>query len=249
MSKRTREAARARIAAQREAYRKQERRRRIAMIVTAVVVGVAAVAIGWWSVMQGRSEEVAGDLAPITVQSDGTVVMARPGVTAPVVDVYADFQCPACRQLEETSGATLKNLAAEGKAKVVYHMLTIFRQEPTRSNSLRAATAARCIADGEKRLAYHEKLFQNQPSEAGNGFTIDELIKWGKEVGVTDSEFESCVREQKHVAAHQEYTEKTMAARGLSGTPTIMVDGKPLDTNTVFVPSALRDAIVNAAKG
>ena len=70
-----------------------------------------------------------------------------------------------------------------------------------------------------------------------------------KEVGVTDSEFESCVREQKHVAAHQEYTEKTMAARGLSGTPTIMVDGKPLDTNTVFVPSALRDAIVNAAKG
>ncbi|GIH68289.1 DsbA family protein [Sphaerimonospora thailandensis] len=249
MSKRTSEAARARIAAQREAYRKQERRRRLTMVVTVGVVAVVAVGIGWWSIAQSKSEEVAGNLSPIGLQSDGTVVMAKPGVTSPVVDVYEDFQCPACRQMEETSGPTLKNLATEGKAKVVYHMITIFGQEPAKSNSLRASSAARCIPDGDKWLAFHEKLYENQPSETATGFTLDQLVKWGKEVGVTDSGFESCVREQRNVAAHQEFSNKILGEKKIQGTPTVMVNGKPLDSNTSFVPSALRDAIVNAAKG
>lgn len=248
MSKRTSEAARARIAAQREAYRKQERRRRITMIVTVAVVAVVAIGIGWWSIAQSRSEELAGELSPVTVQSDGTVVLAKPGVTGPVVDVYEDYQCPACRQMEETSGATLKNLATEGKAKVVYHMITIFGQEPTRGNSLRASAASRCVADGDKWLAYHEKLYKNQPSETVNGFALDDLVKWGKDAGITDPGFESCVRSQEKAAEHQEYSNKILSTGKITGTPTVMIDGKPLDGNTAFVPSALRDAVADAAK-
>ncbi|MEU6425204.1 thioredoxin domain-containing protein [Microbispora sp. NPDC046973] len=248
MSKRTSEAARARIAAQREALRKQEQRKRITMIVTIAVIVVIAAAFTVWSVRQGTAEEASGGAAPVTVEKDGTVVMAKSGVTKPVVDVYEDFQCPACKQFEETSGSTLKNLAAEGKAKVVYHPITIFTQEPTKSNSLRAASAARCVTDGRQWLAFHDTLYKNQPSETVTGFTVDELIKWGKEAGVTAPDFDNCVRQQRNVAAHQQFSQQTMSAQKLTGTPTIKLDGKDLDTNVAFVPSSLRDAVESAGK-
>ncbi|MEW9531449.1 DsbA family protein [Microbispora sp. NPDC049125] len=248
MSKRTSEAARARIAAQREVLRKQEQRKRMTMIITVAVVAVVAVAIGWWSMRQGAAEKVAGGLAPITVQEDGSVVMAKAGVTSPVVDIYEDYQCPACKQLEETSGSTLKNLAAEGKAKVVYHMITIFQQDPTKSNSLRAASAARCVTDGAQWMTYHDLLYKRQPDETTSGFGIDDLVKWGKEAGVTAPGFESCVRDQRNSAAHQQNSAQLISSLKLEGTPTVMLDGKPMDTNTAFAPSALRDAVLSAAK-
>ncbi|MBP2702282.1 thioredoxin domain-containing protein [Microbispora sp. RL4-1S] len=218
------------------------------MIVTVVVIGIVAVAAGWWSVAQGTAEKVTGNLAPVTLESDGTVVMARPGVTAPVLDVYEDYQCPACKQMEETSGSTIKNLAAEGKAKVVYHVITIFQQEPTRSNSLRAANAARCVTDGSEYMKFHDLLYSRQPSETQTGFSVDDLLKWGKEAGVTSSGFESCVRGQSKVAAQEQFTSKIMATGKITGTPTVMLDGKPLDTSVVFVPSDLRDAVIKAGK-
>ncbi|MFI7035788.1 DsbA family protein [Microbispora rosea] len=248
MSKRTSEAARARIAAQRDALRKQEQRKRITMIVTIAVIIVIAAAFTVWSVRQGAAEEASGGVAPVTVEKDGTVVMAQAGVTKPVVDVFEDFQCPACKQFEETSGSTLKNLAAEGKAKVVYHPITIFTQEPTKSNSLRAASAARCITDGRQWLAFHDLLYKNQPSETVSGFSADELIKWGKQAGVTAEDFDNCVRQQRNVAAHQQFSSQTMTAQKLQGTPTIKVDGKELDSNVAFVPSSLRDAVESAGK-
>ncbi|WP_067176998.1 DsbA family protein [Microtetraspora niveoalba] len=250
MSKAARDASvRARIAAQREAERKQEQRRRLATIITVAVVVLAVIGGGWWyAAEQSKSEEIAGGLAPVTVQSDGTAVMAKAGVTSPVLDIYEDPQCPVCKQLEEISGPTIKNLAAEGKVKVVYHPLTIFSQEPTRSNSLRAASALRCVTDGKQWLAFHDRLFKGQPSETVEGFKTDDLVKWGDEVGVTAPGFESCVKDQKQRAAHEQTSAKTMADQKLEGTPTLKLNGRQIDNNTIFVPSALRQEIVNAGK-
>ncbi|GII54010.1 membrane protein [Planotetraspora thailandica] len=247
MSKRARVvSARARAGAQREALRRQRQRRRMTMLITIGVIAVVGGGIAWWSVGQSASETVTGALAPITIQPDGSVVMARPGVTAPVVDVYEDYQCPACKQLELTSGSTLKNLAAEGKAKVVFHLLTIFKTDPTMSNSLRAGSAARCVTDGAQWLPYHDKLYERQPIETSVGFTADELVRWGHEVGVTSPDFEGCVRGLRNVATHQQYSNQVMASRKLAGTPTVMLNGQSLGT-VAFVPSALREAVLNAA--
>lgn len=251
MSKRTNEVARARIAAQREALRKQDQRKRMTLIITIAVIAVVAVGIGWWSMSQGKSETTVavGNLAPVSIQEDGSVVMAKPGVTAPVLDVYEDYQCPACKQLEETSGSTIKNLAAEGKAKVVYHMITIFSQDPTKSNSLRAANAARCVTDGSQYMKFHDLLYKGQPAETTTGFTPDELLKWGKDAGVTAPDFQSCVQQQRNVATQQQFSSKIMTSLKLEGTPTLMLNGQPMDTNTAFVPASLRAAVINAAKG
>jgi protein-disulfide isomerase len=241
--------AREKIKEQQAAARAQERRRRAITYTAAGLAAVAALGAGiWYGVSKSQPEEAAGDLAPITVQPDGTVVMAKSGVEKPVLDVYEDFQCPACKEAERVSGQTIKNLAAEGKVKVVYHPITIFSQEPTRSNSLRAGNAARCVADGKQWLSFHNLLFQNQPSETAEGFTNSQLIEWGKEAGVTAPDFEQCVNSGKHAQAQLSYSEKIMNEQKLTHTPTLKLNGTEVDNAVVFSPSELRDAVTKAAK-
>lgn len=241
--------AREKIEQQRAAERARERRKKVVTYLTAGVVALAAVGAGWWYAASRSQSEQAGEaLAPITVQPDGAVVMAKEGVTGPVVDIYEDFQCPACKELERVSGATFKNLAAEGLAKVVYHPITIFSQEPTKSNSVRAGAASRCISDGAKWMAFHDTLFANQPSETVEGFKIEDLVEWGKDAGITDPEFESCVTSQRHAQTQLTYSQKVGDEQKIEGTPTVKLNGTTLDNGVAFTPQELRETITEAAK-
>jgi protein-disulfide isomerase len=241
--------ARDRIKAQREQERKQAQRKRLATVVTVAVVVLAVVVGGWWYVQSGKSETLSGPLAPITQQADGSVVMAKPGVEKPVLEIYEDYQCPACQGFEQTSSATVKNMAAAGQVKVVYHPINIFTAEPAHNNTMRASAAARCVPDGRQWMAFHDRLFKEQPSESASGFAIDDLVKWGKEAGVTDPGFESCVKSQKHLQAQTDYSKKVLDSGVITqGTPTLRLDGKELDNKVAFSPAALRQAILDAAK-
>ncbi|MGW0802876.1 DsbA family protein [Nonomuraea sp. NPDC002799] len=241
--------AREKIKEQQAEARARDHRKRVVTYVTAGVVAVAAVGLGWWyAASTSRSEEAAGALAPITVQADGSTVMAQPGVTKPVIDIYEDFQCPACKEAERVSGQTFKNLASEGKAKVVYHPITIFSQEPTKSNSVRAANAARCVKDGKQWLTFHNLLFDNQPSETQEGFPPSRLVEWGKQAGVTDPGFEQCVTSGKNVDAHLAYSKKISDEQKLTHTPTVKLNGTEMDNAVIFSPKDLRDAVTKAAK-
>ncbi|RBQ20385.1 protein-disulfide isomerase [Spongiactinospora rosea] len=239
--------ARERIKAQREADRKREQRKRVTTIVAAAAAAVLAVGAGmWYAASSSRSETATTATAPITKQADGTVVMAKPGVESPVLDIYEDFQCPACQALEETSGATVKNLAAEGKVKVVYHPITIFGMEPTKSNSVRAGAAARCAPAGQW-LAFHDKLFEEQPSETVKGFELPDLVGWGKDAGIEDPAFEKCVTSQEQAKAHQDYSKQVLGSGVIKrGTPTVLLAGTELN-DTAFKPADLRQAVLNAA--
>ncbi|NUP67104.1 MAG: thioredoxin domain-containing protein [Nonomuraea sp.] len=224
---------REKIKEQQAAARVRDRRRRL---VTYLAAGTS------------RSEEPGAGLAPISVQPDGSVVMAQNGVTAPVVDIYEDFQCPACKEAERVSGQTFKNLAFEGKAKVVFHPITIFSQEPTKSNSVRAASAARCVADGEQWMALHDLLFDNQPPESEKGFTPDQLKQWGKQAGVNAAGFDECVTSGKNDGAHLAYSQKVRDEQKLSHTPTVKLNGTEMDNAVLFSPAELREEVTRAAR-
>ncbi|MFI7461474.1 DsbA family protein [Nonomuraea sp. NPDC049646] len=240
--------AREKIREQQAAARAQEKRRKLVTYTTAAVVAVAAVGLGaWYTISSSKSEEAGAELAPITLQPDGSAVMAKAGVTQPVVDVYEDFQCPVCKELERVSGSTFKNLAAEGKAKVVFHPITIFSREPTKGNSVRAAAAARCVADGKQWMAFHDLIYKNQPAETVEGFKTDQLVEWGKEAGVTSPDFESCVTSQKHAPTVLTDSAKIMSAQSIEGTPTVKLNGTGIG-EAAFSPQQLRDAVTKAAK-
>ncbi|NUR92175.1 MAG: thioredoxin domain-containing protein [Nonomuraea sp.] len=240
--------AREKIKAQQAADRARDQRKKVTTYITVGVVAVAAVALGWWyTASQSASEEASG-LAPTTVQADGSVAMAKAGVTGPTLDIYEDFQCPVCKQLEEISGSTFRNLANEGKAKVVYHPITIFGDDPLKSNSVRAASAIRCVTDGKQWLSYHDILYKNQPAEGSVGFELPDLVSWGKDAGVTAPGFDTCVTQQQKAAAQTAFSDKILKEQNIQGTPTVKLNGQDMDLEVVSKPAQLREAVAKASK-
>ncbi|MFG1827502.1 MULTISPECIES: thioredoxin domain-containing protein [Microbispora] len=220
---------------------REKRRRRLVIVSVCLVVLVAAVTTILVQMSRTKATSYAGDLAPVSVQEDGTVVMARSGTTKPVLDIYEDFQCPICKEFEHINGAQIKQFAAEGKIKVVYHPIAFVNPQ----GSLRAAAAARCVP-GDSWTAFHDELFAKQPDERV-ALTVDDLKKFADGAGITDSAVLSCMESQRHAAQVQQYTQ-TAFSSGVQGTPTVLLDGRKLPDDQVLTSSGLRGTLENATK-
>ncbi|TDB88072.1 hypothetical protein E1264_12655 [Actinomadura sp. KC216] len=244
-------AARRRLGDERGRAAARERRQRLLVVVlggvvaAAVVIAVVVVAVSRDSGGETLTDSYKGPLAPAAREPFGAVAMAQPGVTAPVVDVYEDFQCPACKAMEERIGGTLKQLAAEGRAKVVYRPFQLFQQEPLMSNSRRAANAAACVPSGIW-MRYHDKLFAEQPVEGDRGFGNARLIDWGAELGATDPGFAACVNGSQKI----DEVEKASAQAGRAGvdsTPYLALNGRKVEPDVLGSPDELKKAVAKAA--
>lgn len=257
MSKAARErSARERLAEER---RRQQARNKQFRLLTAVLGAVVVVAVAVVvTVVAMNSNKSGGDgknvsanlykgaVAPIQVGADGVVTMGKPGAKGPTVDLYEDFQCPICKEFEKTSGDTVKQLAAEGKITVKYHILSFVNPQ----GSPRAAVAGWCAADQGKFLQFHDVAYQNQPDER-KALTADVLKKFGTAAGAAGN-FASCVTDSKYVAQVKKNNDdglKELQAKygGRAGTPSVLVNGKPLDQNAMFDPNALEKAVTSGA--
>lgn len=250
MSKPPRErTAREKLAAERR--RQQQRSRRVRNIVAGLgallIVGVLVTVVVVARSGEDLPSTYQGDLAPVSRQADGSILMARAGVTGPLLEIFEDFQCPACKELEDTAGTTVKKLAAEGKVKVVYRPFHLFSSvaEPTRSNSRRAINAALCAPAGNW-MAYHDVLFKNQPSETEKGFENADLVAWGRSAGITDPAFAKCVTDGQRSAQVEATRVYALETRKVEGTPTLFLNGRKLDDDVAFSRESLRSAILAA---
>lgn len=254
MSKAARErSARDRLAAERKRQAAREKQRRLLAIVLGSVVAVAVIVVATVLIVDqknknGRAEVHQGALAPVSRQADGSILMAQSGVSKPELEIFEDFQCPICKQFEAATGKTVQQLAQQGKVKVVYRPFHLFGQQkdPVRINSLRSAEAALCVPAGQW-VSYHDALFKFQPPEGEKGFSPDDLVKWGKDVGVTDANFEKCVRDEQKKSTVDAMTKYALQDRGVQGTPSVYLNGKQLDQTQFMNPAALRASIDAAA--
>ncbi|MCF6472401.1 hypothetical protein FAF44_28990 [Nonomuraea sp. MG754425] len=194
-----------------------------------VVLGVLALS------GPGASSSGSGEVT-LTRQADGSMILADLKSEAPVLDVYEDFDCPVCKDMHAKVDATIRKMAAERKVKVVFHTVTIFRDEPMRSNSVRAAAASRCVPE-ENWLAFRDEVYAMQPAPHGvaSGFTVEELTRAARKAGASVDE---CVTSQSYAKAHLTETAKIP----LEGTPTVVLDGQILG-NEAFDPAALERLI------
>jgi protein-disulfide isomerase len=243
--------ARRRLADERARAAARGRRRR-ALLVVLGAVAVAGAAVAAVVVLVSRNGgggpavgDYKGALAPAARQGDGSVAMAQPGVKAPVLDVWEDFQCPACKAMEARLGGTMKRLAVEGKVKVVYRPFQLFQQEPLMSNSRRAANAAACMPAGHW-VKYHDRLYAEQPEEGRKGFAPQDLIAWAADLGVTDPSFAACVNgEQKMKTVDQA---SALAGRsGVDATPYLALNGRKVGDDVLGSPKELENAVARAA--
>ena len=170
--------------------------------------------------------------------SPARVIVTAAGFATVTVDVYEDFLCPICGTFEKTYGTDIKKAVEDGKVKVRYHILPMLnRLSSPEGYSTDSANAALCVADDGKFNAFHAALFAKQPEEGEAGYTKDQLIKLGKDVGVTSASFESCVQNTTYKTQLDELMSKTSndpvlkdAETGrFRGTPSVASGGKMVD--------------------
>jgi protein-disulfide isomerase len=167
----------------------------------------------------------------------GGVVMypgkAKKGV--PVVDVYEDFQCPGCGELEKMNGKSMSDLAAKGDIKLVVHMMSFLDENLGNNSSSRAANAAFCAADAGTFPAYHAAVFASQPAEEGKGFSDAILKKAAGTAGITGAQrtkFNTCTSKGTY-NSYVDDTQKASEKAGVNSTPTVKIDGEALPEDQV----------------
>jgi len=233
--------ARERLREQRRQQAEQERRRRRMFQVTIALAVVVALALVGGAVLfnQSRSSGSSSKAIPhgATGQSGGLAFGSK---SAPTLDVYEDFQCPVCGQLEAQSGKAITAMARANDVRVVYHMLSFLGPE-----SVRAANAAGCAADEGKFLQLHHTLYANQPQEGTGGFTNDDLVALGKKAGLASSSYASCVKDGTY-NAWVSRVERQGGLDNVTQTPTIKVNGKELARNQ-YTPAGITQAVQAAS--
>ena len=223
-----------------EQQRAADRRRTVTLWTSVAVVVVLAVAgmIGY-SLMSGDEKTGA---TPAVAVDDGTAFALGAGPVA--VDVYEDFLCPACLQVEQQSGPTLQQLARDNKITLRFHPVAILdRFSNGTEYSTRAAAASAAAAEAGRFVEFHDALYANQPAENSNGLTDDKIIELAGSVGISGDEFTAAVRDGTYRAWAARATEK-FSERGFTGTPTIVVAGQNVEGPGQSLPST--ELITNA---
>lgn len=262
-------AAEARAASEAEERRRERLIRIIGTIAVIVVVG-GLLAVGFFA---GRGDDTAAG-GPDAPQPDANAALPQ-GVTndtygvkygagwtaaneakLPTLEIWEDFQCPACAQVEAASGEQLQALADEGKVKLLYRPATFLDQSAAvradniangnPNSSARATAAWGCAIDQDKTGEYHNAVFDAQPADEGVGYSEQTLIDLGTQVGVADqAAFATCVQEGTYLAwsanSNQAFTDA-----GVGGTPTGYLNGVELNSGQLADIETMKTLIADA---
>ncbi|MDI1460591.1 thioredoxin domain-containing protein [Catellatospora sp. KI3] len=234
MSSRKDQNAAARLVREQIAAEKR-RKRTLYISIAAVSALVIAGLIGWGVYASSKSGEFT---APRNTNSAGSGVVTGSGPVT--VDEYVDFLCPHCKAFHDDYAAQIKQLADTGKITLVTHPVAYLDGASTNQYSTRSSAAAGCAADEGRFTEYADALFAAQPAEGTAGPSDDDLIALGKTVGLGDP-FAQCVKDKKFVNWTDHVTTEAGKA-GVSGTPTVLVNGKPVQATGPAIAAAVAAA-------
>jgi protein-disulfide isomerase len=244
--------ARARIAAKRAAeqatVRAERRRRRLGAALA--LAGLAVVVVVVIAVQGFRTHTVAAAASPRNTApgTDGAGFQVGDDSAPVVVDLYEDFQCPACRQFEEQSGATLDALVGEGTMRLRYRPIAILDRSSSDEYSTRALNAAAVVADesgDDAFLAFHDALFAHQPAEGSAGLSDAQLTTFADEVGASGTAVQEDIRQLRFADWTARVTDQASRA-GVTATPTVLVNGRQITDRS---PAGVLAAVQSAAAG
>lgn len=251
-------------AARNEAQASEKRRERTvrilgAVVVLAVVVGIIAIAVVARSSSDAANQVTRVEPDPSAPLPEGVLGAdsAHPyGVPygtgtdgVPVLELWEDFQCPACGALEEVNGAGIAELAETGQVRLIWRPTHFLDLNLGNDASNRAIAAWGCAIDAGKTREYHDVVYANQPSDEGLGYTRDQLIGFGEQVGITGADLETftqCVQDGTYRAWAANSNQEFQNA-GHQGTPFGLLDGVVVENATLADPEALKAAVAQAA--
>ncbi|MFJ7148200.1 thioredoxin domain-containing protein [Streptomyces sp. NPDC100445] len=234
-------AARERLRQERERQAKRDKARRQGIVAASVVAVLAAAGGIGYAVVQGNKpahwEAVKDDklVKPAhTTGADGTTVVIGKADAKKTLVMYEDPRCPVCAAFEETVGPSVKKDLDAGKFKLKYVGATfIDRSLPGEGsrNALSALGAALNVSP-EAFLEYKSAMYSKKwhPDETTDKFKDDAyLIKVADTVPALkgNAAFRKAVKDGTYDRWALEES-KVFDKDGVSGTPTLKMDGKTL---------------------
>ena len=245
MSKRSKAEERAAKAAAALAERKRKERRRNTITVLSVVGAIVLIVGIGFVINQARDDDPSGAADDRTTEYD--VSLGDPDAPHSIV-IYEDFLCPVCQAFEAASKDKLAEAAEAGDVYVSYRPFNLFQDEPQRDYSV-ASTAAFAVvleeSGPEVAKAFHDLLYENQPSEAGPFPDADWFVKLAVEAGASEDD----VREGIESGAGEDWVAEATAeadGSGVNSTPTILLDGEEYQDGRTF--EELADNLVAAVQ-
>ncbi|WP_203338333.1 thioredoxin domain-containing protein [Nocardioides limicola] len=225
---------------------------RSALIQVAVILGliivVAGVAV---AVLKLRDGSTAADpttppstAAPAGFTAAGGVEVGNP--EAPVtLTVIEDFACPHCQVFAISNAGLLGDYADGDDVLVEYRPVAFLDRASTDEYSSRALNAAACVVNEDESLwsQMHLQLMANQPASGGPGLTDAQLLEVARMAGADEDAVATCIAERDYADWVRATTEKMLDQDFFTGTPTVLVDGEPVDD----ISSAGVEAAVAAA--
>ncbi len=199
----------------------------VAIVVAALMVSGTLLYVNWNKIgsADGGAHIPQNEGAPADVSIDNDPILGRNDAPVTIIE-FSDFQCPFCRKFYEDALVEIKKQYIDtGKARFVYRDFPL----DFHPGAQPAAEAAECADDQGMYWKFHDKVFAAQ-AKKGDGtvqFGVADLKQWAKEINLNTTQFNQCLDSGKHkeeVAKDQ----ADGAAAGVSGTPTLFINGQKL---------------------
>jgi protein-disulfide isomerase len=251
-------------AAREEANAGERRRERMVRIIGAVTVVVVVFGIiGVALVARSSSDTAASPVASadpnaplpagvLPADDERAFGVPYPGTAspdAPVLEIWEDFQCPACGAVEQANGAGIESLADSGQVQLIWRPTTFLDRNLGNDSSARATAAFGCAIDAGKGKEFHETVFANQPEQEGTGWTNEELIAFGSDAGITGADldtFTQCLTDGTYLGWAANSTD-VFYTSNIPGTPLAKINGVEIPTEILVDQAALEKLVAEAA--
>ncbi len=259
-------AARERLRVERERQAKKDRaRRQLVVGVSALAVLAAAGGIGYAVVQSNKPSHWESVAEASTVKApkntsgtNGTTLVVGKESAKKTLELYEDSRCPVCATFEQSVGATVEKDVEAGKYKIKYVGATFIDDAATGEGSKNALSAlgAALNVSPEAFLKYKAALYSEEfhPEENDDKFAKDSyLLEIADSVPAlkSNAEFKKNVEDGTFDAWAMKMS-KAFDASGVTGTPTLKMDGKPVTVagtdNPPMTPAEFTTAVDAALK-
>jgi len=223
---------------QQQRQKKDQQRR---LITVMVIVGIALIIMAIIVVPSLIPAEVATITPVARPQESGRELGSA---SAPVVvEVFSDFQCPACARFAESVEPLIVNsYVADGRVRFIYRQYPFLDDRVSRKESDQAANASMCAADQGRFWDYHDTLFANWSGENQGAYANKRLVAMAEALNLDMGAFNSCFDDNRFeadinadLALGEQY--------GVNATPSIFVNGVRVESPD---PTSIQQAIEQA---
>ena len=208
----------------REKMRNEAQRNRLVMI--GLIVAGATLLILAVAFTQKKAVESVIAITPVDLPNANGQTIGDPSAKV-TIDVFEDFQCPACKQFsEQIEPLVIQNLVNTGKAKYVFHNYPFIDGDTTASGgeSDQAANAVMCANEQGKFWDMKSIMFTNWNGENQGGLRNTRLEAMADSIGLNMTDFNNCFDANTYKNDIQADFDLGQQM-GVQGTPSVFVNG------------------------